>query len=119
MGLVAREIEAAGLPTLVLANMPDLTGAVGVARLVGIEYPHGRTLGQPGDAEGQLEVLRAAFRALDDLNTPGSVAHLPFRWPEPRGMAISHPAEPPPIATHLKRRPWDLPKFMSREIPGS
>ena len=118
MGLVAREIEAAGLPTLILANMPDLTGAVGVARLVGIEYPHGRTLGRPGDVEGQLEVLRATFQTLGEMKAPGTVIHLPFRWPEPRGKAISHPSNPPPIASHLMRRPWDLPKFMAREIPG-
>ena len=117
MGLVASAIEAAGIPTLCLSNVPDLTRAVGVPRMVALEYPFGRTLGQPGDVEGQTEVLRAVFNALTSLSFPGSEVHLPFRWPEPRGNAISHPSEPPPIAVYLKRHPWHLPRFMAREFP--
>lgn len=118
MGLVAREIEASGIPTLILSNMPDLTGAVGVPRLVGIEFPFGRTLGQPGDAEVQKAVLRGTFEAAGAMEGPGGMAHLPFRWPEGRAKAISHPPELPPIATYLKSHPWHLPNFITRKIPG-
>ena len=85
--------------------------------MVALEYPFGRTLGQPGDVDGQLSVLRSAFKALEDLSHPGGEIHLPFRWPEPRGKAITHPPELPPIAAHLKRHPWHLPRFMTRQIP--
>jgi hypothetical protein len=117
VGLVAREIEAAGFATVCLSNIPDLTAAVGVSRLVGIEYPFGRTLGRPGDTEGQMAVLRDTLEAAEEMKTPGGRRDLPFRWPGTRAQAQSHPAEPPPIATYLKKRPWHLPRLLSRDIP--
>ena len=118
MGLVARKIEAAGISTICLSNIPDLTAAVGVPRLVAIEYPFARTLGRPGDGPGQMEVLRSTLRAGRDIEGPGGIRHLPFTWPESRAKAQAHPPELPPIAVYLKRHPWHLPKFMAREIPG-
>lgn len=116
MGLVASEIERAGTPTLCLSNIPDLTAAVGVPRLVALEYPFGRTLGQPGDVGGQLAVLRGVFSALGDMEQPGGVVHLPFEWPEPLSRARAHPSPPPPIATYLKKRPWEFPKLVTRNF---
>jgi len=59
--------------------VPDLTASVGVPRIAAIEYPLGRTLGQPGDAAGQTAVLRAVLQALGEIDTPGSIRHLPFK----------------------------------------
>ena len=119
MGLVASKIEAAGIPTVCLSNIPDLTASTPAPRLVGIEYPSARTLGKPGDASGQMAVLRATLEAVQLMETPGSRIDLPFKWPESPAEARSHPTEPPPIATYLKRRPWHLLKLMAREIPGA
>jgi D-proline reductase (dithiol) PrdB len=117
VGLVQRELEAAGLTTITLSNIPDLTASVSVPRIAAIEYPLGRTLGRPGNAEGQRAVLRATLQALEEMDTPGSIKHLPFEWPEPPRKAHSHPPEPPPIAKYLQRHPWHLPKLLSREVP--
>jgi hypothetical protein len=116
VGLVASEIERAGIPTLCLSNIPDLTAAVGVPRLAALEHPFGRTVGQPGDADGQLTVLRETFGALGEMQHPGTVVHLPFEWPEPLSRARAHPSPPPPIATYLKKRPWEFPKLVTRKI---
>ena len=48
MGLVQREIEAAGISTISLSMMPELTQSVGVPRIAAIEHPFGLTLGLPG-----------------------------------------------------------------------
>jgi hypothetical protein len=80
---VQRRIEAAGLTTVTLSSIPDLTAAVGVPRVAAIEYPQGRPLGQPGDAEGQAAVLRAALSVTETAEDPGTVVDLPFEWPEP------------------------------------
>ena len=111
-------MEAMGISTLCISNVPALMEAVGAPRMAALEHPFGRTLGQPGDVEGQTAVLRATFQAVEEMTSPGSVVHLPFRWPEPRGKAQTHPPEPPPIATYLKRHPWHIPNFMARKIPG-
>jgi hypothetical protein len=117
VGLVASKIEGAGISTICLSNIPDLTAAVGPPRLVAIEYPFARTLGGPGDVSGQMEVLRVTLAAGLGIEEPGGIRHLPFTWPETRARAQAHPPEPPPIATYLKRHPWHLPRFIAREIP--
>jgi D-proline reductase (dithiol) PrdB len=118
VGLVQREIEAAGFTTITLSPVPDLTASVSAPRVAAIEYPLGRSLGQPDDAAGQMAVLRATLAALETIRTPGGVVHLPFEWPEPPKLVRNHPPEDPPIARCLARNPWFLPKLLSRNVPG-
>jgi hypothetical protein len=108
-------MEAAGLVTVTLSPVPDLTAAVSVPRVAAIGYPLGRPLGQPGDAEGQAAVLGAALRVVETAENPGTAVDLPFEWPEPRSRVRSSPAEPPPIAKLLKRKPWLLTRLIDRE----
>lgn len=117
MGLAQRAIEEAGFTTITISNIPDLTAAVGVPRLAAVEHPFGRTMGDPGDAERQRGVLRGALEAVAGMTVPGSVRHLPFEWAGTAKEAASGPPEPPPIVGHLKRRPWLLPRLISRRVP--
>jgi hypothetical protein len=91
---------------------------VGVPRITAIEYPLGRTLGQPCDAEGQMAVLEATLQALETIQAPGEIVHLPFEWPEPPKAVKNHPPEDPPIARYLARNPWFLPRLLSRKFEG-
>ncbi len=117
MGLVQREIEAAGFTTIALSNIPDLTASVSVPRLAAIEHPFGLTIGQPFDREGQMAVIRAVLQALKDMTTPGSVIHLPFAWSSLMSKAQLRPPQAPPISRYLIRHPWLYPKLLSRDIP--
>jgi hypothetical protein len=85
-------------------------------RIAAIEHPFGLTLGLPGNAAGQLAVLRAALRALEEVSQPSTVVNLPFEWNSSEKLNI-HPPEDPPIARFLRRHPWYVPKFLSRTPP--
>ena len=65
--------------------------------MTAIEYPYGRTIGQPGDHEGQRKVLLEALQVLDNDQSPGQVSHLPFTWPEEPRKTNWHPPEISPI----------------------
>ncbi|MEJ2711100.1 MAG: hypothetical protein P8074_26070 [Anaerolineales bacterium] len=117
MGLVQRAIEAAGISTITLSSIPDLTAAVCVPRLAAIEHPLGYLLGQPGDREGQTAVLRATLQALEVMRAPGSVVHLPFEWPASAGRLSARPPKAPPIGKYLLRHPWHIPNLMRRNVP--
>ena len=119
MGLAQRAIEAAGVSTITLSNIPLLTASAGAPRIAAIEYPIGRTVGAAGDNEGQSEVLRATLRTLEEIDRPGGVIHLPFEWPEPVKVARKSTAAPPPIEGYLKKRPWLVPRLLNRTPPGS
>ena len=115
MGLVAREVEAAGIATVVLSWIPELTVAVGAPRVVGIGYPGSVPFGLPGDADGQRAVLRAALEAGVAATEPGGRVDLPFEWPT--DARIPKPPTPPPIAAALKRRPWLLRRLVQGDLP--
>ena len=116
MGLVQREIEAAGFSTISLSMIPELTASAGAPRIAAIEHPFGVPMGQPGDAVGQLAVLRAALRATETLAEPGGVLYLPFEWTSTEKLAFG-PLVAPPITRYLARHPWALPRFLNRTPP--
>ena len=117
MGLVQRELEAAGFSTIILTPIPAVAQSVSVPRIAAIEYPLGRTLGQPGDAAGQVAVLRAVLAALEAIQVPGGCVNLPFEWPEEPKTDASAPPESPPIARYISKHPWELLRLLRRDVP--
>jgi len=116
VGLAQREIEAAGITTITLSTIPEVTASVSPPRVAGIEYPLGLPLGRPGDAAGQRAVLAAVLRALEEIRQPGQVRHLPFTWEGK--LPRTHPPEPPPLVKLMRRKPWLLAKLHSGDIPA-
>ena len=104
MGLVAREIEAAGIPTVTLNMIWVYQRLVGMSRVAAVEHPFGRPYGDCGDEETQTGVLRAALAVFEQATQPGHVEHLPFRWHEEPKETKWHPAEPSPIIALVNQR---------------
>ncbi len=103
MGLVARAIEAAGIPTVTLNMIWPVQRLIGMPRVAAIEHPFGRPYGDVGDVETQSNVLRAALEVATSATEPGGVVHLPFVWPEDPKETQWHPAEPSPIIAMIKK----------------
>jgi D-proline reductase (dithiol) PrdB len=115
VGLVARVVEEAGIPTAVLSPIPEMTVSVGAPRVIGIGYPGALPFGLPGDAEGQRAVLRASLEAAFALKGAGARFDLAFEWP--REARLPRPPKPPPIAQAIMKRPWLYLKLLKGEIP--
>ena len=76
MGLVARVLETAGIPTVTLNMIWIYQAIVGMPRVAAIEHPFGRPYGEVGDADTQTAVLRAALDWRDALsNATRRIAH--------------------------------------------
>jgi len=110
-------VEAAGVATIALSMIPDLTAAAGAPRVAAIEFPFGRPFGQPHDRTTQQAVLRATPDVLGDATRPGTVVHLPFEWPESPAEVHWHPKEPSPILQLLARDPSLFQRLASGDIP--
>ena len=80
MGLIARAIEGAGIPTLSMSSARDITRAAWPPRAAFIDYPLGHTSGRPHQQALNTRILRDALAAFEGLGEPGSMAHLPDRW---------------------------------------
>ncbi|MCP4602531.1 MAG: hypothetical protein GY847_18780 [Proteobacteria bacterium] len=109
-----RSIEEAGISTICLSNIAELTASVGAPRVAAIEHPGSQPLGPPGDTIRQLEVLTAALKTLEQIETPGTIVDLPFTWP--KSARHSKPKVPPPIAKLIMKKPWLLPKLIYGKI---
>jgi D-proline reductase (dithiol) PrdB len=80
VGLVARAIEAAGIPTVTLSVVRSMTEATPAPRNVLVRFRLGQVFGEPHNVAQQQAVLRAALDALGTIETPGGVVELPYRW---------------------------------------
>jgi D-proline reductase (dithiol) PrdB len=104
VGLVARAVEAAGIPTVTLNMIWPFQRMIGMPRVAAIEHPFGRPFGDVDDTATQREVLLAALAVFDKAREPGHVEHLPFVWHEDPAETRWHPAEPSPIIALITKR---------------
>jgi D-proline reductase (dithiol) PrdB len=79
-GLVARAIELAGIPTIVLGTDRAALEAVHVPRGALVKHPGGAPLGNPGNVGKHQHLLRNAFEESWQLEGPGLCVDLPFEW---------------------------------------
>ena len=106
MPVLARLIEEAGIPTVVVTMMPALAAAMLAPRVVGVEFPFGHPFGTPGDTATQAAVLTSALRVLAGAGRPtgGSArVDVDIVWPTPLREAYRswQPAEASPIVAFL------------------
>ncbi len=80
VGLIARAVEAAGIPTISMTSALDVTQAVKPPRSVFVNFPLGHQTGKPHQPELQRNIVRDAFHALETITTPGEIIALPYTW---------------------------------------
>jgi D-proline reductase (dithiol) PrdB len=80
VGLIQREIERAGIPTIGISIVRDYSVKVKPPRTVFLRWPFGHPLGEPFNAAQQRVVLAEAFAALCGIQRPGEIRDLPYRW---------------------------------------
>jgi len=83
VGLIQRQVEEAGIPTISIGNMADRMGHIKPPRALLVKFPRGSMLGKPGNDPRQRRIIRDALKALSDMTQPGTVQELPYRWKKP------------------------------------
>jgi len=73
VGLVARAIEEAGVPTVSLSNLKGATRRVRPPRALLTRLPRGQTVGAAGDAATQRTVVHAALDLLETAREGGEI----------------------------------------------
>jgi hypothetical protein len=101
--VLARWIEAAGIPTVVVTMMPAVAEDRRAPRIVGVEFPFGHAFGMPGDKSMQRRVLELALRLLSGSLAFGTRVDVDIEWPVPLRDAYKawQPKEPSPIVRKL------------------
>jgi hypothetical protein len=78
--LVARYLEAAGIPTVIMACAKDIVEHVGVPRMLFSDFPLGNAAGKPKDKVSQAITLELALRTLEAAPAARTTVESPLRW---------------------------------------
>ena len=102
MPVLARWIEAAGIPTVVVTMMPSVAEERRAPRIVGVEFPFGHTFGMPHDRVMQRRTVELALRVLAGAASFGIRVDLDVEWPVPAREAYR--AWQPKVASPIVRK---------------
>lgn len=80
MGLIARELEKEGIPTISLSIVREITEKTPPPRALFMRFPFGHALGEPGAVNQQFDILYRAFRLLFEADRPGTIRDSQLRW---------------------------------------
>jgi D-proline reductase (dithiol) PrdB len=78
--LIQRAVEQAGIPTISISIVREYTEKVKPPRAIFLRWPFGHPLGEPGHRDQQAAVLDKAFKALYEIDQPGQIIDIPWRW---------------------------------------
>jgi D-proline reductase (dithiol) PrdB len=80
VGLIARVVEKAGIPTLCMTSALDITASVKAPRAVFVNFPLGHQTGKPNQPEIQRRIVLDAMAAFETITKPGEIVRLPYVW---------------------------------------
>jgi len=82
VSLVARHLEANGIPTIVMGCAKDIVEHAGVPRFLFSDFPLGNAAGRPNDVESQAFTMELALTVLETAAGPRTTVQSPLRWSE-------------------------------------
>jgi hypothetical protein len=80
ISLVARHLEANGIPTVVMGCAKDIVEHAAVARFLFSDFPLGNSAGLPHDPASQDQTLEHALRVLESAPGARTTMQSPLRW---------------------------------------
>lgn len=80
VSLVARHLEANGIPTVVVGSARDIIEEIGVARFLFVDLPLGYPTGKPGDTEQQRRICSQALDLLEGAWVARTTVQADVEW---------------------------------------
>ncbi|WP_298259654.1 glycine reductase [Bradyrhizobium sp.] len=80
VSLVARHLEANGIPTVVMGCAKDIVEHAAVPRFLFSDFPLGNSAGKPHDVASQAFTLELALRVLETAPSAQTTVQSPLRW---------------------------------------
>jgi D-proline reductase (dithiol) PrdB len=80
VSLVARHLEASGIPTVIIGSALDVVEHCGVPRFYFTDFPLGNPCGHPWQSDMQREIVRQALTLFEAAKTPRTTIKAPHSW---------------------------------------
>ncbi len=116
--LVARHLEANGLPTVVMGCAKDIVEQAAVARFLFSDFPLGNSAGKPHDVASQDRTLELALQVLESAVGSRTTMQSPLRWNADAAWKLDYLnlERIPPEELARRRREFDEQKAIAREL---
>lgn len=116
VSLVARHLEAHGLPTVIMGCAKDIVEHCGVPRFLFSDFPLGNAAGRPFDADSQALTLELALRVLETAPAARTTVQSPLRWADDAAWKLdfSNLSRMTPEQIAERRREFDEIKVVAR-----
>jgi hypothetical protein len=116
VALVARHLEAGGIPTVVMGSAKDIVEHAAVPRFLFSDFPLGNSAGKPHDAGSQALTLELALRLLESATGAQTTLQSPLRWSRDPSWKLDYNnvARMNPEELARRRREFDAQKEIAR-----
>jgi hypothetical protein len=104
VSLVARHLEANGLPTVIMGCAKDIVEYCGVPRFLFSDFPLGNSAGKPFDIESQRVTLEMALDLFESAVAPRTTVTSPLRWAEDDAWKVDYSRTDTLTRTEIARR---------------
>jgi len=85
VSLIARHLEANGVPTVILGSALDVVEHCGVPRFAFVDFPLGNPCGRPWDRTMQMAIVTTAVGLFEGAEAPRTTLRLMQRWSDDEG----------------------------------
>ena len=85
VSLVARHLEANGVPTVIIGSARDVVEHCGVPRFLFTDFPLGNPVGHPWRRDMQKRIVAQGLGLLASATAPRTTAVAPFAWKDDPG----------------------------------
>jgi hypothetical protein len=118
VSLVARYLEANGIPTVIMGCAKDIVELVGVPRFLFSDFPLGNSAGKPKDPESQRQTLELALRVLETAPGPRTTVQSPQRWSSDADWKLDYNnlARMSPEEVARRRAEFDKGKEVAKQV---
>jgi hypothetical protein len=118
VSLVARYLEANGIPTVIMGCAKDIVELVGVPRFLFSDFPLGNSAGKPKDPESQRQTLELALRILETAPGPRTTVQSPQRWSSDADWKLDYNnlARMSPEEVARRRAEFDKGKEVAKQV---
>jgi len=120
VSLVARHLEADGLPTVIMGCARDIVEHCGVPRFLFSDFPLGNSAGKPFDADSQAATLELALCVLESAPGPRTTVQSPQRWNDDAAWKLDYNnlAKLTPADIEERRKEFENVKATIKDMPG-
>src|ERR1700761_1578800 len=114
--LVARHLEANGIPTVVMGCAKDIVEFAAAPRFLFSDFPLGNSAGKPHDEASQAQTLELALGLLESASGARTTMQSPLRWSEDATWKLDYNnvAQMSPDELARRRAEFDRQKEIAR-----